>query len=81
EWPMFQHDTHNTGFYTKKTSGPDVEIVGIRGGLFKVRAMIKNTGSVEATGVNWSMFGMMMERYTLGGLRTPMRFQVGRILK
>jgi len=55
EWPMFQHDPHHTGFYTKKTSGPDVEITSISGGLFKVRATIKNTGSVEATGVNWSI--------------------------
>jgi hypothetical protein len=32
-----------------------LEIVNITGGLFKVHAVIKNTGGFNATGVNWSI--------------------------
>ena len=34
---------------------PLLKIVNITGGLFKVHAVIKNTGSVDATFVNWSI--------------------------
>jgi len=35
--------------------GPKLEIGAITGGLFKVRATIKNIGDLDATNVNWSI--------------------------
>ena len=35
--------------------GPKLDIEPISGGLFKVSTVIKNTGAVEATSVNWSI--------------------------
>ena len=35
--------------------GPILDIGIIKGGLFKVSAPVKNTGAVDATGVNWSI--------------------------
>jgi len=35
--------------------GPALEIDIIKGGLFKIKTVIKNTGAVDANGVNWSI--------------------------
>jgi hypothetical protein len=37
------------------TAGPVIEIGAITGGLFKVKAVIKNTGGGAATNVSWSI--------------------------
>jgi len=52
---------------------PALEIGDISGGLFKISAVIKNIGSVDATGVDWSI--------TLNGGRIPIGKETfGRII-
>lgn len=45
-----------------------LKIGNISGGLFKVTAEIKNTGGVEATGINWSI--TLDGRFILSGKET-----------
>ncbi|UCF11927.1 MAG: Zn-dependent exopeptidase M28 [Thermoplasmatales archaeon] len=54
-------DTYNAGsewsdpFTINIAEGPKLDIEPIVGGLFKVKAVIKNTGAVEANSVNWKI--------------------------
>jgi len=50
---------------------PILDIGSITGGLFKIRAVIKNTGSVNATGVNWSI--SLVGGFILSGAETSGR--------
>jgi hypothetical protein len=55
EWPTFHHDNQRTGMYPSTPSLVDMEIGNITGGLFKVKATIKNIGAVAANDIDWSI--------------------------
>jgi hypothetical protein len=55
EWPMFQHDPQHTGMYPHSLVAPVLEIGNFIGGLFKVKATIKNIGGAEANNINWTI--------------------------
>ena len=55
DWPTFHHDNQRTGLYPFSPSLLDIEIGNITGGLFKVKATIKNIGDVAANNIHWSI--------------------------
>jgi hypothetical protein len=57
EWPTFHHDPQRTGLYPFNPHPPQpmLEIGNITGGLFKVKATIKNIGGAAANDIQWNI--------------------------
>ncbi|DAC71946.1 MAG TPA: hypothetical protein DSN98_07765 [Thermoplasmata archaeon] len=68
EWPTFHHDLQRTGMYPYVPSLFDLEVGNVTGGLFTVKATIKNIGGVTANNINWSI--MVTDGLILSGRKT-----------
>jgi hypothetical protein len=65
-WPTFHHDNQRTGMYPQL---PRVlEIGNNTGGLFKVKATIKNIGGVTENNIRWNI--MLTGGFVLSGRET-----------